>query len=229
MLLGSALLISLLITEPAPRLRFDASLMAPPRAKRNFIPIRQPEAPRRTVKVNLKPRPSGFFAPVVVPRETLILDRPQETEPEAPSDMERGFLPPHGAGPLARYHLLGLDPDGREIQATPPPPAVPQPPAHPAAPLRVGGDVASAKLIHRVQPLYPPLAIQARIQGVVRLEAVIDEDGEILNLRVISGHPMLIQPSLQAVGQWRYQPTLLNGRPVAVITTVEVNFRLGGN
>jgi protein TonB len=92
----------------------------------------------------------------------------------------------------------------------------------------VGGQVQSAKLVNQVRPVYPPLARQARIQGTVRLEAVINKDGVIEELKVISGHPLLIPAAQAAVAQWRYEPTLLNGVPVEVITTIDVNFTLGG-
>ena len=83
-------------------------------------------------------------------------------------------------------------------------------------------------LIHRVQPLYPPLARQARIQGQVVLRAVIRRDGVIENLQVLSGHPMLVQVAIDAVKQWRYRPFSLNGEPVEVETQVTVNFVLSG-
>ena len=79
-------------------------------------------------------------------------------------------------------------------------------------------------MLTQVKPVYPPLAKQARIQGVVLLEAVISKDGAIDNLRVISGHPLLTQAAIDAVKQWRYKPTLLNGEPVEVVTTITVNF-----
>jgi protein TonB len=75
---------------------------------------------------------------------------------------------------------------------------------------------------------YPPLAKQARIQGVVVLEAIINKQGSVENLRVINGHPLLIQSALDAVKQWKYKPTLLNGEPVEVVTQVTVNFNLSG-
>jgi protein TonB len=74
--------------------------------------------------------------------------------------------------------------------------------------------------------VYPPLARQARIQGTVRLQAIIAKDGTIQSLEVVSGHPLLVQSALDAVRQWRYQPTLLNGEPVEVSTTVDVIFTL---
>lgn len=79
-------------------------------------------------------------------------------------------------------------------------------------------------MITQVKPAYPPLARQARIQGVVVLEAEISKQGTIENLRVITGHPLLIQSAIDAVKQWRYKPTLLNNEPVEVITTITVNF-----
>jgi len=86
--------------------------------------------------------------------------------------------------------------------------------------------VEAAKLIFQVKPEYPPLAKMARIQGVVRLEAVIRTGGTIRNLRVLAGHPLLVKAAIDAVARWRYQPTLLNGDPVEVITEIDVNFTL---
>jgi len=94
--------------------------------------------------------------------------------------------------------------------------------------IRVGGNLQQTKLISQPRPVYPPLAKQARIQGAVVLEAVISKQGGVENLRVISGHPLLIQAALDAVKQWKYKPTLLNGEPVEVVTTVTVNFNLSG-
>jgi protein TonB len=77
-----------------------------------------------------------------------------------------------------------------------------------------------------VTPVYPPLAKQARIQGTVRFNVVIAKDGTIQNMTLVSGHPLFVQPSQQAVSTWTYQPTYLNGEPVEVVTTVDVNFTL---
>jgi protein TonB len=74
--------------------------------------------------------------------------------------------------------------------------------------------------------VYPPLARQTRISGTVRLHAIIAKDGTVQQLEVLSGHPLLVQAALDAVRQWRYQPTLLNGEPVEVDTTVDVIFSL---
>ena len=87
--------------------------------------------------------------------------------------------------------------------------------------------VQTAKLVKKIIPEYPPLAKTARISGVVHLLGVIAKDGTIQNLQVIGGHPLLARAALEAVRQWVYQPTLLNGQPVEVIAPIDVNFTLG--
>jgi protein TonB len=91
----------------------------------------------------------------------------------------------------------------------------------------VGGDVQMAMLVRKVIPVYPPIARAARISGVVRLIGTIGKDGAIQNLEIVSGHPMLARAALEAVRQWVYKPTLLNGIPVEVVAPIEVNFTLG--
>jgi protein TonB len=88
--------------------------------------------------------------------------------------------------------------------------------------------VATGLIINKVQPDYPPLARQARIQGQVVLQALIDKDGNIEKLDLVSGHPMLAPAALQAVKQWKYKPYLLNGESVRVEADIIVNFTLFG-
>jgi protein TonB len=90
----------------------------------------------------------------------------------------------------------------------------------------VGGAVAESKLVQKVLPIYPRLAKSARVDGVVEFSAVINKEGRIENLRLVRGHPLLVNAAREAVSQWRYQPTLLNGQPVEVITNITVHFRL---
>ncbi|HXB75269.1 MAG TPA: tetratricopeptide repeat protein [Candidatus Acidoferrales bacterium] len=92
--------------------------------------------------------------------------------------------------------------------------------------ITIGGNVQELKLVNRTPPVYPPLALQARISGVVHLAAIIGKDGRVLDLKAIGGHPLLIPSALEAVKQWVYQPTLLNGIPVEVATQVDVLFTL---
>lgn len=92
--------------------------------------------------------------------------------------------------------------------------------------IRVGGNVQAINLINKVTPVYPPLAKQARVQGTVRFTAFIGKDGHIENLELVSGHPLLVGVAQDAVKQWVYRPTLLNGNPVEVVTQIDVNFTL---
>jgi len=92
--------------------------------------------------------------------------------------------------------------------------------------VRISQGVTRGLLIHKVEPAYPPLARAARVQGDVVLSAVIDVNGQITNLQLVSGHPMLVPAALAAVKEWRYKPYLLNGQPVEVETTITVIFSL---
>ena len=92
--------------------------------------------------------------------------------------------------------------------------------------IKVGGSVAQTNILERVQPEYPSLARQTRIQGTIKLHAIVGTDGTIKQLDVISGHPLLVQSALDAVRKWRYKPTLVNGEPVEVDTTIDVVFSL---
>lgn len=226
-MLGGALLASLFFTEAVPGLRFDSSLIAPPSQRRNAVTLAEVPRLLRPVRVNFTARPAGFFAPTTVPDHVVILDHSQTVAPIADQFDMPGFLPTGEFGPTGIPESLFNSSASATTDPPPPPPAPHKPVVVSAGPVRVGGEVAAARLLHRVQPRYPPLARQARIQGTVRLEAIINEAGEITNLRVLSGHPLLIAASLEAVSQWRYQPTQLNGMAVAVITTIDVNFRLG--
>lgn len=147
-----------------------------------------------------------------------------------------------------------LGEDGRPLSTPPPPPAPPAPPAPPTPPtgelpppppappappapplpvwnegdaaLRIGGAIKEPKKLRDVRPIYPPIAASARVQGVVILEVRIDEDGRVTDARVIRPVAILDQAAIDAVMQWEYEPTVLNGRPVPVIMTVTVNFSL---
>jgi TonB family protein len=123
-----------------------------------------------------------------------------------------------GRGPRAgvAVRALGGIPSGA-------PAAGPEPPA---GAVRVGGSIRPPKRLHAVDPVYPADAQRARIQGVVILEIHIGSDGAVANARILRSIPALDQAALDAVRQWRYEPTLLNGVPVPVITTATVNFAL---
>jgi protein TonB len=155
--------------------------------------------------------------PVIPPHARIIHDYAPAPPGEGPKILEiPGAIP--GLGNDNR--LAAITSSG-----TPRPPA----PTSRPAPLRVGGDLQEAKLVHMVRPKYPEAARKSYVQGTVVLEAKIAEDGSVVELRYISGPPLLVPAVQKAVSQWRYRPTLLNGRPVAIQTTITVIFFLTPN
>jgi len=127
-----------------------------------------------------------------------------------------------------------LDTKRAKVQSGIAPPSPPPPPTRggggggAATPtrIRVGGLIQEANLIKKIDAVYPPLAVQARISGQVQFTVIIGKDGSLLNIQLISGHPLLVAAARDAVKQYVYKPTLLNGNPVEVITQVDVNFSL---
>ena len=104
-------------------------------------------------------------------------------------------------------------------------PAVPAPGK--SAPIRVGGRVKPPRAVAQPRPEYPALARQARIEGQVQVDAVLDEQGNVIEMKVVSGPPLLYQAALDALKKWKYQPTYLNDQPIAVQMLVTVTFVLG--
>jgi len=103
---------------------------------------------------------------------------------------------------------------------------LPDAPPPKVEPVRVGGDIRPPNKIKDSKPVYPDIAKQARVQGIVILEAIIDPQGNVTNVRVLRSIPLLDQSAIEAVKQWKYEPTLLNGVPVPIVMTVTVNFQL---
>jgi len=122
---------------------------------------------------------------------------------------------------MQRAQTMALPPVRNTITAGPPVTVAGQ-----QAPVRIGGDVKEPKKIKHVPPVYPDDALAARVQGVVILEAIIDENGDVFDAKVLRSVPLLDQAAVDAVRQWRFTPTLLNNVPVQVIMTVTVNFSL---
>lgn len=121
--------------------------------------------------------------------------------------------------------LSGIVPGASSIDTIVAEPPAP-PPASPPAPVRPGAEIRVPAKIYDVAPLYPAIARAARVQGLVIIEATIGTDGAVQDARVLRSVPLLDEAALAAVRQWRYSPTLLNGRPVPVVMTVTVNFQL---
>jgi protein TonB len=222
-LIGVLVLIPLIYTETLPKAQLTSFLMAPPPPP---PPPPPPQAaPPKPVKVIPKMMDAGrLMAPKVVPKEIAVI---KEDEAPPPSVGVVGGVAggvPGGAGGGVIGGIIGAVPSA----APPPPPPPKKEEPKPVTPqrIRVGGNVSAANLIRRVTPVYPQLAKQARIQGTVRFTAIIGKDGTIQNLQLVSGHPLLVASAQDAVKQWVYRPTLLNGEPVEVVTQIDVNFTL---
>lgn len=170
------------------------------------------------------------YQPRVITAPTRVPDKPAARIFDEVAAMPAGFV----GGGDQRDGIEGLSPTidfGQRVAAPPPPapkPSASTKPAPPAQPtrVRIGGNVRPPRLIREVRPLYPPLARQARIQGVVKINAIVSRNGTVQSLETVSGHPLLVTAALDAVRQWLYEPTQLNGEPVEVILVVDVNFRL---
>ena len=215
LLIGIMILVPLIYTEALPKNQLLTFLVAPPPPP---PPPPPPAAPVKVVKVQSELEDGRLTAPKEIPKEIAII-KEEELAPPSASVGVVGGVPGGMAGGTPGGVIGGI------ISSTPVAPP-PPPPKVEVKRIRVGGNVISAMAISRPQPIYPPLAKQARIQGTVRLEAEISKTGTIESLKVVSGHPLLVQSALDAVRQWRYKPTILNGEPVPVATTIDVNFTL---
>lgn len=195
-------------------------------------PVGKPDLPQQPVKrqvtstsilANTSNRSYKVFqAPTRIPTHV-------DTTPDLPGAPVYNFGSAHpGAGGATPggLELPGLFDPATKMAAIAPPAKPVQVIERPPVPLAVVSDIQSAKLVFQPKPVYPPLARQARISGSVRLAARISADGHIQDLQLISGHPMLTQAAIEAVRQWVYKPTLLNGRPVEILTDILVNFTL---
>jgi len=217
-----AILIPMIYFDALPKSTFTSFLVAPPPPP---PPPPPPAAAPKVVKVIPRQFDAGrLMAPKAIPKEIAMIK--EEELPPPSSGGVVGGVPGGVPGGAAGGVIGGII--GSVPTAAPPPPPPPVKVEKAIVPqrIRVGGNVQQAKLIRQPKPIYPPLAKQARISGVVKLDAIIGKDGTIQNLHVISGHPLLVPAALEAVKQWVYAPTLLNGEPVEVVTQIDVNFTL---
>src|ERR1700758_4364329 len=212
-LVGILILIPLIYTEALPKTMMATMLTAPP------PPPPPPPPPVATQVVHVKPQvhlmdAGKLMAPKVIPKEVKIIK--EEAAPDMSAGMAGGV--PGGVAGGSMGGVIGGVIGGMG--------GAPPPPKPTASRIRQGGSVQAALLVNKVQPVYPPLARQTRISGTVRLHAIISKSGSVESLEVISGHPLLVRAALDAVQQWKYKPTLLNGEPVEVDTTIDVIFSL---
>jgi len=219
-IVGLLVLVPLIYTEALPSAQLMTFLAAPPPPPPPPPPPAA-AAPRIVKRVTVE---DIMKAPTVIPKTVKIIKDAPEPVSNAGAVGVVGGIP--GGVPGGQFGgVLGAA-LGNVLTSAAAPPPPPPPKAVTPKRIRVGGQVESAKLIFRPTPEYPQLAKMARIQGTVRLEAIISKDGTIQDLKVVSGHPLLVKAALEAVQRWRYQPTLLNGEPVEVVTEVDVNFTL---
>ncbi len=211
-----AVLVPLIFTDVLPKTQLTSLLVAPPPPPPPPPPA--PEVPQvKAVKVIPRQFDAGrLMAPKSVPTAIAVIQ--EEELPPPTTGVAGGINMGGGMGGGVLGSLLSAAP----TQAVAPPPKI----AQAVQRIRVGGNVQQANLVRKVNPSYPPLAKQARIQGHVMLQAVISKEGTIQDLKVASGHPLLVQAALDAVKQWVYRPTMLNGEPVEVSTEIDVNFTL---
>lgn len=214
-----------------------STMLVSPSLKEHFIsaalvlpPPPPPPAPagRKPFTRGLEPTvvSCGFRAPALIPRPL------PPTVQELPEVGEWGGMPEgvpggvFGGEPGGQSGgIVGGMPDLADPGVVPPPPHIVETPS-PATPRRISGGVLQGQAIRRVQPVYPPIALSARVSGPVQIEVVIDEHGNVLSAVVVQGHPLLQQAALDAARQWKFRPTRLNSEPIKVTGVLIFNFRL---
>lgn len=221
LLVGVVILIPLWFTDVLPKQQLLTFLEAPPPP-----PPPPPAAPAastvKVVKVTSDIANGQLRSPGRIPAKVQMIREDEAPPPVAAMGGVVGGVPGGIPGGEIGGVIGGIISSTSSLAAVPSlskPTAVPQR-------VRVSQGVSRGLLVYRVEPVYPPLARQAHIQGVVVLTAIIDKEGSIQNLQLVSGHPMLAPAAIEAVKQWRYKPFLLNGQSVGVETTVTVNFQL---
>lgn len=222
--IGVAFLFPLVFVDKMPAVRLAPPLPPAPRPVRTQV---DPDQYVRVVDVVHVVRPGELVQPFHIPDHvSMTADPPLPPEIGQTGGVVGGFGLPGGSDTgviggivqaVARQDLSVAPPVKIQVAG-----AKEKPPER----VRIGGVVMAGKLIHRVTPQYPPLAKLAHVSGTVRLQAIIGRDGRIQGLQVLGGHALLVQAAVDAVAQWVYQPTTLNGDVVEVLTTIDVNFTL---
>jgi periplasmic protein TonB len=218
--IGVPILAGLYYTDTLNLKEFTRTLLvAPP------PPPPPPPAPASVVKAQA---PKHVFmtggklvAPTVIPRQIAEI-KEAPLEPDSLGGVAGGV--PGGVPGGQMGGVLGGVIGGVLNTAARP---IAPPTGKPSAPVRVGGRVRPPKAIVQTHPNYPPLARQARIQGQVQIDAILDEQGNVIDMKVVSGPPLLYQAALDALKTWKYEPTYLNDQPIAVEMIVTITFQLG--
>ena len=214
-LVGVLVLIPLLFTEALPKTQLMTFLVAPPPPPPPPPPAAAPVHVVKQVQTDIVN--GQLRTPTKIPQKIQMIKEDEAPPPVMSASGVVGGVP----GGVPGGQMGGVI--GGIISSAPIVPKVATPQR-----IRVSQGVTAGMILRRVNPPYPPLARQARIQGPVVLQAEIGKDGSIQNLRLISGHPMLAPAAIEAIKQWKYKPYILNGEPVEVETTITFNFTLNG-
>ena len=233
-LIVTVILVPLLLPQSIPERELLVTLVSPvgPPPPPPPPPAEVPAvvaAPRQPVEIPVRPvTPEALLAPTAIPREIAkIVEEPLAAPVGVvggvPGGIPGGVLGGVLGGILASNSVATAPP----AFVPPPPPPPPPKAAAPVEPVRVGGNVKEPRPVKMVPPVYPPLASRARVSGTVLLEATLTAQGTVEEIKVLSGHPLLVEAAIQCVKQWQYEPTYLNGVPVPVILTARVHFVQG--
>jgi protein TonB len=197
----------ILLTPPVP---------SAPQVKTAVVKPRASQTPYRVFQE------SRLLIPTRIPPKAAMIE---DAPPDIPGAIPGGFG--SGTGDAASALLNGLlgtqQAPARPVENKPPDP---KPVATEPKRIKVSSGVQSARLIHQVQPEYPQIARQTHVSGTVELTGIVGTDGRIRELKVLSGNPLLVPAAVNAVSQWVYAPTLLNGEAVEVVAPITVTFRL---
>jgi protein TonB len=210
------------VTAPEPQ-TFPAVKPSPSETKAASAPTKQAATTMLSAKAPAAPKAAITIGAADAQTDDVTVIKIQE-----PIIVKNGkskpTATPEGAEPLPGVIGVASNTGDKELSGIVSAPV--NVPDKPAQTLRVSQGVSQGLLLKRVQPVYPSQAMQMRVQGAVELEASISEDGSITKIKVLNGHPVLAHAAVDAVRQWKYQPYVLNGEPVAIQTQITVNFKL---
>jgi len=223
-LIGLLLLLPLWFTDVLPKQELLTFLQAPPPPPPPPPPAASNPSAAKVVKVTSNIANGRLHTPSRIPSKVQMIKEDDAPPPVATTGGVVGGVPGGIPGGQLGGVIGGIIGSSSSLAAAPalskPVPAVQR--------VRISQGVIQGLLIFRIEPTYPPLAQQARIQGAVVMTALIDKGGNVQHLQIVSGHPLLAPAAIEAVKQWRYKPFILNGQPLEVETTVTVNFHLRG-
>jgi periplasmic protein TonB len=214
------LFVPLFFTQGLDMKRLETTLLVAPMPPMAPAPPPPPSIAHAARVIPKTFRPGILAAPTVIPKSV-----PVATNDAPPPDVAFSGAMGGVPGGVPGGQIGGIT--GGMTNVAAPAPVIATPVAEgPKRPVRVGGDVKPPRLVYGPAPVYPTLAMQSRVRGTVVIDAIIDEHGSVIQEKIVSGHPLLVQAALKAVSERKYEPTILDGEPTPVDLRVEVNFTL---